>query len=60
MGIWELSEATTHFNELVEEAQTEGAQFLMKDDSAIAVVLSMADYRCLRAANLSARRPDGR
>jgi antitoxin Phd len=47
MADWQVQEAKARFSELIERAQTEGAQRITRHGSARAVVLSAEDYQAL-------------
>lgn len=49
MTVWQLHEAATHFEEIIEEVQTSGGQIIARDGSEEAVVISIAEYRLLAA-----------
>lgn len=49
MATWQVHEAVARFSELIDEAQTNGPQMIMRDGFAIAVLLSSDDYRALNA-----------
>jgi prevent-host-death family protein len=46
---WQLQEAKQRFSELIRSAETEGPQFMIRQGLEVAVVVSIAEYRDLRA-----------
>lgn len=44
---WQLQEAKTHFNEIIDAALTEGPQIITRQGIETAVVLSYTEYRQL-------------
>jgi antitoxin Phd len=53
MAVWQVQEAKTRLSEVIDDAQSKGAQIITRHGSERAVVLSIADYR-----ELTARKPD--
>lgn len=49
MGSWAIAEAKNRFSELLDEAQLHGAQVITRHGVERAVVLSVAEYRALKA-----------
>jgi antitoxin Phd len=49
MAVWQIQEAKTRLSELIEQANTNGPQFITRDGLERAVVLSVNDYRALTA-----------
>ena len=45
---WQVQEAKQRFSEVLRKAHTEGAQFVTKHGTEVAVVLDIEDYRHLR------------
>jgi prevent-host-death family protein len=45
---WQVQEAKQRFSELLRRAQAEGAQFVTRHGTEVAVVLDMVEYRHLR------------
>ena len=65
MGEWPVKDAKSRFSELIERADAHGPQVITRHGKAKAVVLSLADYRRLEAAQpdfkaylLSGPKPD--
>lgn len=50
MGDWPVKDAKSRFTELIERAESEGPQVITRHGKARAVVLSVAAYRRLEAA----------
>ena len=50
MGEWPVKDAKSRLSELIERADAEGPQMITRHGRARAVVLSVADYRRLEAA----------
>ncbi len=53
MAFWPISEAKNRFSELLDEAQIHGPQSITRHGEQRAVVLSLSDYRLLRASRPS-------
>jgi prevent-host-death family protein len=51
-GHWQLDEAKQRFSELITSAETDGPQFVTRHGEEIAVVVSIAEYRHIRAITL--------
>jgi antitoxin Phd len=49
MALWQIQEAKTRLSEVIEEAHTNGPQFITRHGAERAVILSIADYRALTA-----------
>ncbi len=49
MGTWQVQQAKAHLSELLEEAAAGVPQIITRHGAERAVVLSIADYRALRA-----------
>ena len=47
--VWQLQEAKTKLSELIEDANTKGPQIITRHGSERAVILSIAEYRALKA-----------
>jgi prevent-host-death family protein len=53
MRQWQVQEAKARLSDLLREAQTSGPQEIIVRGRPTAVILSFADYECLRGAKLS-------
>jgi antitoxin Phd len=49
MAVWQVQEAKTHLNEVIERARTEGPQTITRHGTERAVILSVEDCRALVA-----------
>lgn len=48
---WQVQDAKQRFSELVRNAQSQGAQFVTKHGTEVAVVMDIAEYRRLRGTS---------
>ena len=55
MNTWQISEAESRFNELIKAATFLGPQFIVRDGTECAVVLSIANYQSLASRELTLR-----
>ncbi len=49
MAVWQIQQAKTKLSEVIEEADTKGAQIITRHGRERAVVLSIREYRALTA-----------
>jgi len=52
MASWQIGEAQTHLEEVLDAAKATGPQFIIGPDNDQAVVLSMEEYRALTSHSL--------
>ena len=55
-GRWQIQEAKQRFSELIRSVEADGPQFVTRHGEEVAVVVSIAEYRHLRAGGTDFKR----